>query len=117
MYVMEVGRDTRAPRLLWNRAFFRGSGHGSNGGKHSCAAHMGFPKDLLDEKYSRSDEFRIKEAQLESRKPERASRRRGILGVQLEFRLARYSRLLRPSRLKYFESHKYLDCCKKEASF
>lgn len=78
---------------------------------------MGFPKDLLDEKYSRSDEFRIKEAQLESRKPERASRRRGILGVQLEFRLARYSRLLRPSRLKYFESHKYLDCCKKEASF
>lgn len=86
------------------------------GGKHSCAAHMGFPKDLLDEKYSRSDEFRIKEAQLESRKPERASRRRGILGVQLEFRLPRYSRLFRPLRLKYFESHKYLDFCEKEAS-
>ena len=101
-----------APRLLWNRAFFRGSGHGSNGGrKHSCAAHTGFPKDLLDEKYSRSDEFRIKGAQLESRKPERASRRSGHSG--LEFRLARYSRLFRLLRLKYFESHKYLDCCEK----
>lgn len=56
------------------------------GGKHSChgynRAHGIFPKDPPDEKYSRSDEFRIKEAQLESRKPERAAtrRRRGILG-------------------------------------
>lgn len=90
------GGGTRAPRLLWNRAFFRGSGHGSNGGvgrggKHSChgynRAHGIFPKDPPDEKYSRSDEFRIKEAQLESRKPERA--RRLVAGaVQLEFRLA-----------------------------
>lgn len=64
----------RVSRFPWNRAFFPAHRRDGSNEKHSCfgtiaSAHTGFPKDLPacpDEKYSRSDEFRIKAAQLES---------------------------------------------------